>query len=395
MVRPLHSLVRFACLTAIAAAGTVAAAPSPCTQTLSVGANLASAIDNAPNGSTLCLNSGDYGVVDLNSIRRTESVTVRSVSGTDAKLRFNINYSSHITFQSLTVNGAQIVGCAQNIEVHDSVFTDGLLVMSLGCGAPLNVVIDGNQFGDIANALYEGRLSIRGDSMAKTIGVTVSNNHFGPGCQSDGVQVVGTVSGVVFGPGNVFENIVQSGPVHCDSIQFYSEGRDNIVTGNWFKNSSVALQHQASGSEPTHTQFTNNVISNVAQFQVGNSPDFVFEHNTVYNLTDVFRFNTEPSTNVSYRSNVIIGNTAAPPGGTSTSSYNLCGTTGLCNGTSAIIGTPSFVGGSPSTISTLAGWQLTAGSLGKGAGHDGQDVGVVLGRAPAAPAPPTNLRIVR
>lgn len=371
-----------------------AATTTPCSQTLSVGANIASAVANAANDSTICLNSGNYGSVDFNSISRSGYVTLRSTSGVGANIAINVNYSKYIKFQNLTATGGQILGCAQNIQVLDSTFTNGLLVMSVGCGVPLNVLLDGNQFGDIGQALYEGRLSIRGDSGTKPIGVTVTNNRFGPGCKSDGIQVVGSTANLAIGPGNVFDGIIQAGAVHCDSIQFYGDGRDNVVTGNLFRNSSVALQHQASGTEPTHTVFTNNVISNVNQLQVGNSADFVFEHNTVYNLTDVFRFNTEPSSNVSYRSNIVMGNTAGPPGGTATSAYNLCTSSALCGGSSnAVVGTPSFVGGSPASISTLAGWQLAAGSVGKGAGHDGQDIGAVSAAA-QLPAPPTNLRVL-
>lgn len=371
-----------------------AATTTPCTQTLSVGANVASAVANAGNDTTICLNNGNYGVVNFNSITRSGYVTLRSASGVGASITINVNYSKYIKFQNLTAAGGQILGCAQNIQVLDSTFTDGLLVMSVGCGVPLNVLLDGNQFGDIGQALYEGRLSIRGDSGTKPIGVTVTNNRFGPGCQADGIQVVGSTANLAIGPGNVFDGIMQSGPIHCDSIQFYGDGHDNVVTGNWFKNSSVALQHQASGTEPTHTVFTNNVISNVNQLQVGNSADFVFEHNTVYNLTDVFRFNTEPSSNVSYRSNIVMGNTAGPPGGTAVSAYNLCNSSSLCGGaTNTVVGTPTFVGGSPASISTLAGWQLAAGSIGKGAGHDGKDIGAVSASV-QAPAAPTNLRVV-
>ena len=292
------------------------------------------------------------------------------------------------------------MGCAKNIQILNNTLTDGVLVMSLGCGGSINVLIDGNLFGDLGQALYEGRLSIRGDSSTVPIGVTVSNNHFGPGCQADGIQLVGLVSGAVIGPGNVFEGIIQSGPVHCDSIQFYAEGSDNIVTGNWFKNSSVALQHQGASEMPKHTMFTNNVISNVAQFQVGNSADFVFEHNTIYNLTDVFRFDTEPSSNVSYRSNIIMGNTAGSPGGTTLAAYNLCSSSNLCSGSNAIIGTPTFVGGAAASITSFAGWQLTVSSLGVNAGHDGLNIGmsstggVVTPPTPAPLDAPSNLRLI-
>jgi hypothetical protein len=325
-------------------------------------------------------------------------VTVQSTNGLGATVNIQANAASFIKFSNLTIAGGASIGCSKHMQYVNSTFTAGFDIWSVSCGGvSIDTLVDSDTFGDIGQATYEGRLSIRGDSQTSTIGVTVSNSHFGPGCQSDGINVVGDTAGLVIGPGNIFDGIMQSGPVHCDSIQFYSDGNGNIVNGNWFKNDSVALQHQGTGTEPSGTQFTNNIISNVNQVQVGNSANFVFEHNTIYNLTDVFRFNTEPSTGVNYRSNIVLGNTAAPPGGiTGLDAYNLCSSSGLCDGTNMIIGTPTFVGGSPTSITTIAGWQLAAGSLGKNAGHDGQDVGVVFntGTTPQAPSAPTNLRVV-
>ena len=39
-----------------------------CDQTLSPGANVASAVSNAANGTTICLNNGNYASVDLFNI---------------------------------------------------------------------------------------------------------------------------------------------------------------------------------------------------------------------------------------------------------------------------------------------------------------------------------------
>ena len=57
-----------------------------CTQTLSVGANVASAVSSASNGSTICLNSGNYGTVNFSNIARSDYVTVRSTSGVGATI---------------------------------------------------------------------------------------------------------------------------------------------------------------------------------------------------------------------------------------------------------------------------------------------------------------------
>src|SRR5262245_57961343 len=86
----------------------VAATVTPCDQTVNVGVNLASTIANAPNDSTICLNSGNYGSVSLASINRSGFVTVRSTSGTGATANVNVNSSRFIKLQNLTISGGQV-----------------------------------------------------------------------------------------------------------------------------------------------------------------------------------------------------------------------------------------------------------------------------------------------
>jgi hypothetical protein len=337
---------------------------------------VATAADNAE----ICLDAGDYGTVDFFDIARTAFVTVRSTSGIDASMSPQIGASHFIKFQSLTIQGALINSCSSNVQLLDSTFTEGLLVNNRdsSCPANLNLVVDGNTFGDLGPALFEGRLSVAdNDSGTQPMGLTISNNTFGPGCQSDGIQLVGGAGGVTIGPGNVFDGIEQSGPVHCDMIQFYSGGPPSTIDGNWFKNGSVVITHHTAA--PGGTVFTNNLITNVAQLQIGQSADVVFEHNTIVDLTDVFQINSG-STNASIRSNILIGNTAGldtnANGGCTgcTISHELCETADQCSGTDTIIGVPTFLGGA--MPSAWSGWELADGSLGENTGHDGLDRGI-------------------
>lgn len=396
-------------LLAVCAAGLLLVVPDvasaqACTQTLSTGANVASAVASAANDSTICLNSGNYGSVSFTNINRSGFVTVRSASGTGATMSPQFSGSRFIKLQSLTISGANINSCSNNIQLLNSNFTSGLLVSSRGstCTANLNLLVDGNTFGNLGPATYEGRISVVDDDGAQpSMGLTISNNVIGPGCLSDGIQLAGGSSGVTIGPGNIFDGIVQSGPVHCDMIQFYGSGQNNTITGNWFKNGSVALTHHT--ATPDNTMFTKNVVSEVTQLQIGQSDNVVFEHNTIYNLNSVFTINSN-STNAKIRSNIFIGSTSLSTGDAGygacvgcTVAYNLCDAGG-CSGTNQVTGTPTFVGGAVPT--TLAGWQLATNSIGRNAGHDGLDIGIGSGSGgggttPSAPSPPTNVVIVR
>src|SRR5262249_50951047 len=153
--------------------------------------------------------------------------------------------------------------------------------------------------------------------------------------------------------------------------------QNNTINGNWFRNGSVALTHHTAA--PVKTIFTNNLITNVAQIQVGQSDGFRFEHNTIKDLTDYFAI-ASGSTNAVVQNNIIIGNTAplalmTPYGSCSncTVSFNLFEDPGSATGTSNLIGMPTFVGGA--SPSMWAEWQLTSSSLGYHAASDGLDMG--------------------
>ena len=379
------------CLSSVLLFGASQASMAACDQTLSVGANVASATASAPGGSTICLNGGNYGSVNFTNINRSAGVTLRSTSGIGATINANVANSRFITFQNLTIAGSQISACSRDIQIRDSTFTNGLLVTmrNAACTANLNLLVDGNTFGNLGPATYEGRLSVADDDgVQPSMGLTISNNKFGPGCQSDGIQLVGGATGVMIGPGNIFDGINQSGSVHCDMIQFYASGANNTINGNWFRNGSTVLTHHSATNANTH--FTNNILSNVSQIQVNGSVGFVFEHNTIYNVSDVFQLNSEAGGSVVSRSNVIIGRGPSTTGGSTSVSYHLCQLAGSCSGANQMIGAPTFVGGSLPT--TWAGWALAAGSMGKNAGHDGRDRGTTyFGAAGVAPEAPVNL----
>jgi len=74
-----------------------------CNQTLCVDGNIASAVSSAANGSTICLNSGNYGTVNFTNITRTGLVTLRrSTTGTAARMSPRIANADFIRFTAPT-----------------------------------------------------------------------------------------------------------------------------------------------------------------------------------------------------------------------------------------------------------------------------------------------------
>ncbi len=352
-----------------------------CDQTLSPGANLASAISSAAAGTTICLNSGSYSGVTLANIVKTSDVIVQSVSGNTASISLTINGSNRLKFQNLTISGLEITGSAtKNITIRGSTFT-GQAVLRMDGNSNANILIDGNTFDNISvcSNCYEGRLQVQGGN--NPVGVAITNNHFGGPGESDGIQL--GAPGVVIGPGNVFDGIKQLNyGRHVDAIQGYGQSYTTI-TGNYFINNDIQIMMPDGGNTET---ITNNVFiasSGNNGIQLGTHRNDTFSHNTVKNITvnmDKKVENSTPSQDAIARNNIMINSifkTVDSAGNAACSNctfeYNLFSSSGNASGTKNIIGSPTFVGGSSPT--TWVGYQLTSTSLGYKSASDGQDMG--------------------
>jgi hypothetical protein len=394
----MHKLHTAAILLAIGLAPVAPANAAACTQTVNPGTNIAPVVSSAAAGSTICLNSGSYGQQSLDNISKSGEVTIRSASGQDAIIDINIGGSTgRLIFESLTVTGSYVQGTPKNLTFRGNKFT-GQIVLRMDGNSNANILLDGNTFNGInacANC-YEGRVQVQGG--AYPVGVTITNNLFGGAGESDGIQI--GAPGVVVGPGNVFDGIVQGNyGRHVDAIQGYGQSRTTI-TGNYFKNGDTYLMFPDGG---TAEQITNNVFDGGSRgnngIQLGSHNGDSFHHNTVRNVVvnmDKKVENPTPSQNAVASNNILIGTTfkTVDSNGTAacsncTFSFNLFVGGGNAKGSNALVGTPAFVGGSAPT--TWAGWQLTSGSIGYGAGSDGTDMGATyFGGPKAGPAvPPT------
>ena len=377
-----------------------------CYQTLNPGANVASAVSSAPDGSVICLNSGNYGTVNLFNLttNKPNFVTIRSTTGKGAVISPQVGNSRWIILQNLTIGYSLLNSCSQHIKYLDNTFSGQLTLSNQGC-SNLDILIDGNTFFDIdAGGGYEGRLSVvYGDCPS---GITISNNEFGNGGCSDGVQIVGNACQVQVGPGNIFSGLLQgSCSAHVDALQEYGS-RQTVIDGNYFSNGDTFIMcpDGTTGDTIKNNVFDGTTTSSyIDKIQFGSASNPVFEHNTIRNVRISFDSKTgsSASKNLIARNNILIGSstwkTSNGSGCTGcTFSNNLYDDSGSARGTDNLIGNPTFVGGT--VPSSYAAWKLTQGSLGYQAGNDGKDMGVsILGAgtaSPILPTAPTNLRVV-
>jgi hypothetical protein len=403
-----NSIMLLGCL---ACSGFVLGFPTPafaqtCSQTLSAGANLSSALSLASPGSTICLNSGSYGSVSLSNVTKNPRVTVRSVIGQGATFNLSTtNGANGFTFNSVTLTEWNLSGSStRNITVQNTRFT-GQADLSL-CGVVnANILIDGSTFinTEVGDNAPEGRLHIaqpacRGSS---PVGVTVTNSLFennlsGAG-ESDGIQV--GANGAVIGPGNTFRGIRQANfSRHIDAIQLYGQS-NTTITGNYFVNNTAHLGAYDGGDTET---VTNNVFTSGIVSLKGHRNDVV-THNTFAGTSVIIDNKPEdPQTSgLLLRDNLFRGSSPSIGNGCAscTITHNMFSSGGT--GTNNIIGSPTFIGGT--TPSTWVGYRLAVGSIGKGAATDGQDMGansfgdgtITPPPPPPVPAAPTNVRVVR
>lgn len=341
-----------------------------CPAALSVGVNLASAVASAANGSTICLNAGNYGSVNFFNIPRTGFVTIRSASGVSARLSPQVGNSRFLRFQNVTLSSVLVNSCSLNIEFVGTPFApndSGLIFDASSCASSThNYLVDGAIFDRVGMALYEGRLNCRDCN-----GVTIKNSTFsGIGSEpSDGIQTQGNTRNLTLS-GNRFSGILESlcGATHCDAIQLQGGGT-TLLSGNLFENGDTFIMSPDGCNAVTATNNIFNGSTSTYDFklQFGSCSNLTFTHNTLKQAGVAIdsKSGQPASSNALVRDNIFAGQSPIK-----TSGGNGCSG---CTVTGNLTATPTYVGGV--TPSTWPGWALAAGSPGKGAASDGKDQG--------------------
>lgn len=398
-----RGLVRLACVLALLAATPMRAAAQSCTQTLSPGASVASAVSGAAAGSVICLNAGTYGNVTLSGIVKNPRVTIRSASGQGATFNLTVQSGTNgITIDSVTITGSNILGSTtKNITVQNSTFTGSARFDGL---ANANVLFDHNTHNNINGGgqyVSPARLHLSYGS-ATPSGVTIQNSMMDGG-SADGVQT-GVGVNIL---NNEFRNIREGScsDCHTDAIQLL--GADNsVIRGNYIHNVSTGI---VAFDGVTRVTIEDNVIDTGGRpwgIELYSDDHSIVRHNTLpyrsgcdYNMTCGTIMLDHKSVDPAGVGTVIVDNIATSIGTNNGSSYaerhnNLVRSGSV---TGDIAGSPTFTGGSLPTI--RAGFQLTAASLGKGDASSpvGSDIGITTSSQSTAtpPAPATNVQVVR
>lgn len=383
-------------LAAVLALSGLAFAPSSvlaqsCSQTLSAGANVASAVANAAAGSTICLNSGSFGSVSLGSFTRSPRVTVRSVTGQGASMKLSFSGTNGVTFDSVTVTGANFSGSTtKNITISNSTFTGHAVFNSL---ANSNVLLTNNTHNNInGGGQYTSPARIHLSYGSSThSGVTIQNSLMDGG-SADGVQT-GVGVNII---GNVFKNIREGScsDCHTDAIQLLGAA-GSVIRGNYFYSVASGI---VAYDAVTRATIEDNIIDTGGRpwgIELYADDSSIVRHNTLlyrancdWNLPCGTIDINRKSADRAGKGTIIVDNIATSITVNNGSAYAERHHNLLRSGavTGDISGAPTYTGGA--TPSTVAGFQLAAVSLGKGIASS--PVGSDIGAGALSLSPPTN-----
>jgi hypothetical protein len=381
------SLRALAALVVLVVASAFAASAARAADLNATTSSFSSVYSSAQGGDVIHLAAGNYGNWTPSS-GKPSVVTITAQAGATAQMYPTI-YVSNLKLDGLTLNGAYLNG-AKNVSIVNSTVTQMMRVDTPTSAPNANVLIDHNTFSgiNVCSSCYEGRLAIRGYNNTQPVGVTVSNNLFGPGGDSDGVQIIGDAYGVQIGPGNEFRGLAQVSTAHTDAVQLYGSSH-TLITGNWMHDNSTGIM-APDGSD--HETITNNVIETTGYpwpIVMGNAVGNTITHNVLPGSggtieVDKSNGGATSSGNV-ITDNVIAGVTNASGGAPQGSSvdYNL---TGKLIGAHDVKASPTYAGGS--SPNSYAGYALTATSAGATSASDGGAVGVRPGSTGVTDPPP-------
>jgi len=390
-----------------AALGLLALAPfqvraqTSCTQTLSPGANVGSAISSAAPGSTICLNDGSYSSFSLNGVSKNPRVTVVAVNRRGASFSGTLTFTggtNGITLDGFNFNSITITGSNTRELTFRNYNQTGKFTIDGVTTATPNILLENFTHNNVsASTAPNARIHFSYSGRSSPV-ATIRNGTIDGGC-ADGIQ-----SGVPF----IIENSrlmnMQVGNCpndpHTDALQLYGGPfAGTIIRNNYFYR-NVQVMTAYDGVD--RVLIENNIFDpgpdgerRPCQIELYSDDSSIIRHNTVLsrgsNLGSICV--DRKSQDDAGRGTVVVDNIANSIVTGNGSTLGQRSSNLLRSGASGsdISGSPTFVGGT--TPTSVDGFVLAANSLGKNAGSDGKDIGANPGPAAPVPNPPANVRV--
>jgi hypothetical protein len=244
-----------------------------CTQTISQGANVASVVSGAASGSVICLSSGEYGSLTLNSTHSSD-VTLQAAP------------EAHVTADEVTLGGSHIVVRGLWID-NEVALSAGASFMTIDrddiTGGGEGIVFDTSDC-TVPNApAWSGC-----EPQAPITDVTISANHIHDigeeGRGEDAIHLDNWRRVKI--TGNEFDHIIEAGE-HTDCVQSVYGG-DQLSFDHNYEHDNDCQGFFVKDGDATNVSFTDNLflrdqIGTYANFaQIWNVQGLTIQHNTIW-----------------------------------------------------------------------------------------------------------------
>jgi hypothetical protein len=262
-----------------------------CSQTLSPGANLSSAISDAAAGSVICLDGGSWSF-NLSGVSKSNYVTVQSSGDQVASLSYSIlNNSRYLRFRDLQfTGGAEMIGASNHIEFLDNEFVGRFGLRANGDEASrgtnvTDVLIEGNYLHDLDYTGSQGPADGYGITVVNGVErFTIADNTI-KSVAADYLQSASPVDFAVLDNTFLGPTLVGSHPQeHQDLWQIFGGGTNITYSNNVARNTGTHESLLFQEGAFRNVKIENNLFDHDSRgytCQLYQSTGMIFRNNTV------------------------------------------------------------------------------------------------------------------
>ncbi len=261
-----------------------------CTQTLSSGANLSTALSSAAAGAVICLNSGSYSA-NVTKVSKSSMVTVQPAAGAAPTLSYSmLNQVTNLRFQGLKFTGGiEALGPSSKIQLVDNEFVGPFGFHANGQeqsnGTEVtDVLIDGN---NMHNLDYTGT-----QGTANGYGITASNgaarftitDNTIKSPASDYIQFASPNTVLIDHNTFLGPSLLGSHADHQDLVQIFGGGKNVTFTNNVARDTETQESLLFQEGAFSNVVIENNLFDHDSRgytCQLYQSAGMVFRNNTV------------------------------------------------------------------------------------------------------------------
>ncbi len=261
-----------------------------CTQTLSSGANLSSAISSASPGTVICLDGGSYSV-NVTKANNSSMVTIKPAEGASPTLSYSmLNQATNLRFEELKFTGGiEALGPSSDLQFVGNEFVGPFGFHANGQAQSngtevTDVLFDGNYLHDLDYTGNQGTANGYGVTASNGVSrFTVTNNTI-KSTASDYLQFASPNTVTIDHNTFLGPSLLGSHADHQDLVQIFGGGKNVTFTNNVARNTQTQESLLFQEGAFSNVVIENNLFDHDSRgytCQLYQSAGMVFRNNTV------------------------------------------------------------------------------------------------------------------